>query len=161
VIGVIEVVLPSLGLSLARPPAPGQMGLSLAVDQPPVHAAHVLSREHGQARGDHRFFASLEPFGVDDRSAVFLQCLNMLRDSLGATIVVEGDDVAVREEDVGNRSRAGTGTGPFFGELSHLATHTLAENTDLSPSLPVRERLRRGGEDIVITLIVRDSNPYQ
>ena len=36
----------------------------------------------------------------------------------------------------GNRSRAGTGTGPFFGELSHLATHTLAENTDLSPSLP-------------------------
>jgi len=41
-----------------------------------------------------------------------------------------------------NRSRAGTGTGPFFGELSHLATHTLAENTDLSPSLPARERLR-------------------
>ena len=42
-----------------------------------------------------------------------------------------------------NRSRAGTGTGPFFGELRHLATHTLAENTDLSPSLPARERLRR------------------
>ena len=42
-----------------------------------------------------------------------------------------------------NRSRAGTGTGPFFGELSHLATHTLAENTDLSPSLPARERLPR------------------
>ena len=45
----------------------------------------------------------------------------------------------------GNRSRAGTGTGPFFGELTHLATHTLAENTDLSPSLPARERLPRGG----------------
>jgi len=45
---------------------------------------------------------------------------------------------------VRNRSRAGTGTGPFFGELTHLTTHTLAENTDLSPSLPVRERLHRG-----------------
>ena len=44
-----------------------------------------------------------------------------------------------------NRSRAGTGTGPFFGELSHLATHTLAENTDLSPSLPARERLHEAG----------------
>jgi len=37
---------------------------------------------------------------------------------------------------VGNRSRARTGTGPFFGELSHLATHTLAEKTDLLPLPP-------------------------
>lgn len=43
---------------------------------------------------------------------------------------------------VGNRSRAGTGTGPFFGESTHLAIKTLAENTDPSPSLPARERLQ-------------------
>ena len=36
----------------------------------------------------------------------------------------------------GNRSRAGTGTGPFFGELTHLVAHTWAENTDLSPYFP-------------------------
>ena len=42
--------------------------------------------------------------------------------------------------DWGSRSRGGTGTGPFFGELICLATYTLAENTDLSPSLPPRER---------------------
>jgi hypothetical protein len=46
-----------------------------------------------------------------------------------------------RKTVVRHRSRAGTGTGPFFGELAHFANQTLAENTDLSPSLPARERL--------------------
>jgi len=46
----------------------------------------------------------------------------------------------------GNRSQGGTGTGPFFGELICLATYTLAENTDLSPSLPPRERLPKKEE---------------
>ena len=42
------------------------------------------------------------------------------------------------------RAAGRTGTGPFFGELAHLATKTWAENTDLSPSLPARERLPTG-----------------
>lgn len=75
-------MLPHFRLAHSRPPAPGKVGLWLAVDQPPMRAADVGFVEDRQAGLDEQTPAPVKPFGVDQRPPVRLKIFDVTREAV-------------------------------------------------------------------------------
>jgi hypothetical protein len=74
VVAMEEVVLPDLGFGFAGAGTPAEIGLRLAIDQAPVHAAHPVFLKDRQACIDKGTSSPVEPLRIDDRAGVGFQC---------------------------------------------------------------------------------------